>query len=61
MPDEIDQCQEFQHFHNEALVKKAIADGASIPTGIAGECKNCGEQSPRLVGGNCAPCRDELK
>jgi len=29
-----------------------------IPTGMAGECEDCGEHSPRLIRGRCAPCRD---
>ena len=29
-----------------------------LPKGVAGECDDCGEWSPRLIGGRCAPCRD---
>ncbi|MDQ1229307.1 conjugal transfer protein TraR [Sphingomonas sp. SORGH_AS_0879] len=29
-----------------------------VPVGVAGECRECGWTSPRLVGGRCAPCRD---
>lgn len=29
-----------------------------VPAGVAGECDDCGEDSPRLIGGYCAPCRD---
>lgn len=29
-----------------------------VPVGVAGECRECGRDSPRLVGGRCAPCRD---
>lgn len=60
MPDEIDQIQEFSQFQNEELVRKAVTAGAHIPVGIAGECKACGEHSPRLVANHCAPCRDEM-
>jgi len=30
----------------------------NIPAGTPGECDECGEHSPRLIGGRCAPCRD---
>lgn len=29
-----------------------------IPEGEAGECEECEEYSPRLIGGRCAFCRD---
>jgi len=29
-----------------------------IPKGVAGICKDCDEQSPRLIDGCCARCRD---
>lgn len=29
-----------------------------VPAGEPGECRDCGDDSPRLVGGRCAPCRD---
>lgn len=32
-----------------------------IAAGIAGECDKCGEESPRLINGVCAPCRDKYK
>jgi hypothetical protein len=54
MPDEFDQLAE----------KELIADAAihsfrfDIPVGEAGECCECEEYSPRLIGGKCAPCRD---
>ena len=40
---------------NIARIRKAAAD---IPKGYAGECVLCGEDSLRLVKGECAPCRD---
>ncbi len=36
-------------------------DAAAIPKGSPGNCYECGEPSPRLVLGNCAPCRDILE
>lgn len=32
----------------------------TIAPGVSGECDQCGEDSPRLVGGCCARCRDRL-
>ncbi len=32
-----------------------------IPAGAPGECSTCGGDSPRLVVGRCAPCRDEMQ
>lgn len=34
---------------------------AAIPVGAPGDCAECGGESPRLVHGICAPCRDLLK
>ena len=31
---------------------------APVPAGVPGVCDQCGDDSPRLVGGRCAPCRD---
>lgn len=33
----------------------------NLPEGIPGECNLCGEVSPRLIEGVCAPCRDKYK
>lgn len=41
-----------------SLVREAVAN---IPAGEPGDCDLCGEQSGRLVGGACAPCRDRYK
>lgn len=32
-----------------------------IPQGTAGVCNRCEEDSPRLIKGVCAPCRDKYK
>lgn len=42
-----------QHF-----ARSLRAARVAVPVGVAGECGGCGEDSPRLVGGRCAPCRD---
>lgn len=41
--------------YREAAARRAAA---AIPQGTSGECDSCGEDSPRLVAGRCAPCRD---
>ncbi len=33
----------------------------NIPKGRAGACEDCGEDSPRLIGGRCARCRDDRR
>lgn len=55
MSDDVDTAQ--------ALMDAHIASGlgrvdAAIPAGVAGECDDCGEHMPRLVGGRCGFCRD---
>ena len=60
MVDEIDHIQELTLLENEGLAR-GIAARAVIPAGEPGECLNCGEESKRLVRGNCARCRDELR
>jgi len=45
----------------EALLAAEIARvraAAEPEPGQPGECAYCGEESPRLVRGACAPCRD---
>lgn len=44
----------------ELLTNAAIADARRpLAPGVEGECNECGYESPRLVHGRCAPCRDE--
>lgn len=43
---------------DEHLARSLAAISASIPAGVAGECDECGEMMPRLVGGRCGFCRD---
>ena len=30
-----------------------------IPKGKEGECMSCGMMSPRIINGECPPCRDQ--
>lgn len=57
MPDDLDRLQELELMDNEGAVRAAIKP---IAAGEPGECEHCGESSPRLVRGACAPCRDEM-
>lgn len=43
---------------DRALSRLIQAARQPVPVGVAGECRECGWASPRLVGGRCAPCRD---
>ena len=56
MPDEVDQANQRVE---EDLQRRIAAARADIPVGVEGECTYCGEDSPRLVGGACARCRDK--
>jgi hypothetical protein len=42
----------------ENLARALAAARVPIAAGVAGECEGCGDESKRLVGGRCAPCRD---
>jgi hypothetical protein len=55
MADVVDDAQavtDMQLRHSIAAARKPI------PAGAPGECDVCGRDSPRLVKGACAPCRD---
>lgn len=55
MADQVDYAQAQQ----ERLLEAAIRAAAKpIPAGVPGECDECGDDVPRLVGGLCAPCRE---
>jgi len=58
--DEVDIASEREMNRTGSFVERVKQAAASIPVGIAGTCKECGEHSPRLVQGLCAPCRDDL-
>ena len=55
--DEVDRAQEI----NERRLEESllIARQYTLKPGTPGDCDLCGEYSPRLVGGACAPCRDK--
>ncbi|KQN27385.1 hypothetical protein ASF00_13820 [Sphingomonas sp. Leaf34] len=44
-----------------ALERSIRAARVPIPTGVPGECRECGDDSPRLVMGRCARCREPKK
>lgn len=58
MADEIDQANRTVEQQRETSTTAACRAAAAIPAGRPGECLDCGEESPRLVGGSCAFCRD---
>lgn len=58
--DPLDQAAEMELFLEEARIKTIRAQAVIAP-GVAGECDYCGEHSPRLIHGACAPCRDRKK
>ena len=55
MADQIDQANDLNEQHLERSLRAARQP---IAVGVPGECKNYGDDSPRLVRGWCAPCRD---
>lgn len=58
MADEIDTLDSKAELERLEGIRRVRAEAAKIPAGEPGECSNCGEWSPRLVGGLCALCRD---
>lgn len=58
MADDIDIANKHSEQYNAALAASVADAAASIPIGAPGECEECEEQRPRLVGGLCAWCRD---
>ena len=55
MADVVDQAQR----HEAAFLARAIrAARLAVPIGAPGICDDCGDESQRLVGGRCAPCRE---
>lgn len=61
MADVVDTSDEHYAPKFEADVALIRQAAANMPKGEPGECGLCGEFSRRLVGGNCAPCRDKYK
>lgn len=61
MADEVDLITERMEVQQAADVAEIQRKVAQMPKGEPGTCELCGEFSWRLVGGNCAPCRDKYK
>lgn len=61
MTDEVDRSTEDSEFLMDAQVKDIHVKVTKIPEGAPGECDKCGEESLRLVDGNCCRCRDKYK
>ena len=59
--DEIDQQLEREAVIEHRHLLHIRAQAAAIPAGEPGVCEWCDCESPRLVGGACAPCRDRYK
>lgn len=57
--DEIDQANDNLESAYALMNKQVRARVAAMPKGEPGECRRCGEESLRLVHGNCARCRDK--
>jgi hypothetical protein len=58
MADIIDMANDKAMADTDRAIAAARHD---LAPGVPGECERCGEHSPRLVGGACAPCRDKWR
>ena len=58
--DQADETGIFQELLDTLAIAKAQEAVRAMPVGVAGECNRCAEESPRLVRGVCAPCRDKF-
>ncbi|KQM65814.1 hypothetical protein ASE75_06180 [Sphingomonas sp. Leaf17] len=56
MADAADMAADLYEAHRERSIAAARQP---IAVGVPGECDTCGDDSPRLVRGECARCRDE--
>jgi RNA polymerase-binding transcription factor DksA len=61
MADEVDKTEVRVSLLLEADLAQIRNRAQAMPKGEPGECVLCGEESPRLVKGVCAPCRDKYK
>lgn len=57
MADDADRASALMQEDTEIRLE-LIKKQAAIPAGKPGTCHECVEESPRLVGGMCARCRD---
>lgn len=55
MADAADAAQEVNDLH---LRTSLAAARRPVVIGVPGECRKCGDEMPRLVGGLCGYCRD---
>jgi hypothetical protein len=55
MADMVDAAQQIEAEH---IARALAAIQPEIPAGEPGDCDDCGDTSPRLVDGLCAPCRE---
>lgn len=58
MADDADLTNDREALILNANIQCVLKDAAKMPKGEPGECRYCGEESPRLVGKTCARCRD---
>jgi hypothetical protein len=56
-----DACDMANDVAQAALDRSIRAARAPLPIGVAGDCRECGDPSPRLIMGKCAPCREPKK
>lgn len=61
MPDMLDHAQEIIEQQHERDMRNAGVGSFVLPTGTPGECVDCGYDSPRIVDGRCAKCRDSVR
>lgn len=59
MADDVDLTANREELILDANIQHVLKQAAKMPKGEPGECRYCGEESPRLVGGACARCRDK--
>jgi hypothetical protein len=57
--DVADLANEFVEAYLDRSIRAAVT--ASFDPGVPGECDNCLNDSPRLVKGICARCREPKK
>lgn len=58
MADEADLANDLADQHQAAIEAAIRLAARSMPAGEPGVCEGCEQDSPRLVGGLCARCRD---
>lgn len=55
MADAADIAQRNVEVWNHAALRAAIV---AVPDGVPGRCRECGDETPRLINDLCAPCRE---